>query len=116
MSNVPLRVDAVGAEQSIRTRALNGTVCRFAISVATWGNWRSSVSRPHGARGREETDRGVRPGAALYFARNAAEPAQVRDLSREVAALSRDWPLWISVDQEGGRVARLRKHSPNGRR
>jgi len=24
-----------------------------------------------------------------------------------VAALSRDWPLWISVDQEGGRVARL---------
>lgn len=45
----------------------------------------------------------------IYFARNVAEPAQVRELSREVASLARDWPLWISVDQEGGRVARLRK-------
>ena len=26
----------------------------------------------------------------------------------EVADLRRDWPLWISVDQEGGRVARLK--------
>ena len=48
-------------------------------------------------------------GGVIYFARNAAEPAQVRELSREVAALSREWPLWISVDQEGGRVARLRR-------
>ncbi|HKX36831.1 MAG TPA: beta-N-acetylhexosaminidase [Rhizorhapis sp.] len=47
-------------------------------------------------------------GGVIYFARNVAEPAQVRDLSREVAALSREWPLWISVDQEGGRVARLK--------
>jgi beta-N-acetylhexosaminidase len=45
----------------------------------------------------------------IYFARNVAEPAQVRELSREVASLARDWPLWISVDQEGGRVARLRR-------
>ena len=30
------------------------------------------------------------------------------ELSREVADLARDWPLWISVDQEGGRVARLK--------
>lgn len=44
----------------------------------------------------------------IYFARNVAEPAQVAELSREVSALSRDWPLWISVDQEGGRVARLK--------
>ena len=48
-------------------------------------------------------------GGVIYFARNAAEPVQVRELSREVAALSREWPLWISVDQEGGRVARLRR-------
>ena len=48
-------------------------------------------------------------GGVIYFARNVAEPAQVRDLSREAAALSRDWPLWISVDQEGGKVARLRR-------
>ena len=44
----------------------------------------------------------------IYFARNIVEPAQVRELSREVSGLSREWPLWISVDQEGGRVARLR--------
>lgn len=48
-------------------------------------------------------------GGVIYFARNIAEPAQVRELSREAAGLARDWPLWISVDQEGGRVARLRK-------
>jgi beta-N-acetylhexosaminidase len=47
-------------------------------------------------------------GGVVYFARNIVEPRQVADLSREVAALARDWPLWISVDQEGGRVARLR--------
>lgn len=48
-------------------------------------------------------------GGVIYFARNVAEPAQVKDLSREVAGLSREWPLWISVDQEGGRVARLKR-------
>ncbi|MEI6244610.1 MAG: beta-N-acetylhexosaminidase [Acidobacteriota bacterium] len=48
-------------------------------------------------------------GGVIYFARNIAEPGQVRELSRECAALQREWPLWISVDQEGGRVARLRQ-------
>jgi beta-N-acetylhexosaminidase len=47
-------------------------------------------------------------GGVIYFPRNLLEPAQVADLSREVAALARAWPIWISVDQEGGRVARLR--------
>jgi beta-N-acetylhexosaminidase len=47
-------------------------------------------------------------GGVIYFARNAAEPRQVAELSRQVADLRRDWPLWISVDQEGGRVARLK--------
>jgi beta-N-acetylhexosaminidase len=44
----------------------------------------------------------------IYFARNISEPAQVAELSREVASLASEWPFWISVDQEGGRVARLR--------
>jgi beta-N-acetylhexosaminidase len=48
-------------------------------------------------------------GGVIYFARNVAEPRQVADLSRQVADLRRDWPLWISVDQEGGRVARLKR-------
>jgi len=44
----------------------------------------------------------------IYFARNVVEPVQVAELSREISALAREWPYWISVDQEGGRVARLR--------
>jgi beta-N-acetylhexosaminidase len=44
----------------------------------------------------------------IFFARNIVEPRQVAELSRESAALARDWPLWVSVDQEGGRVARLK--------
>jgi beta-N-acetylhexosaminidase len=48
-------------------------------------------------------------GGVIYFARNVAEPGQVKELSREVASLQREWPLWISVDQEGGRVARFKR-------
>jgi beta-N-acetylhexosaminidase len=44
----------------------------------------------------------------IYFARNVVDPAQVAELSRELASLADEWPYWISVDQEGGRVARLR--------
>jgi beta-N-acetylhexosaminidase len=47
-------------------------------------------------------------GGVVYFARNIVDPAQVAELSRETAALARDWPIWIAVDQEGGRVARLK--------
>jgi beta-N-acetylhexosaminidase len=47
-------------------------------------------------------------GGVIFFARNVAEPAQVLDLSRQSRALARELPLWISVDQEGGRVARLK--------
>src|SRR5262252_3769954 len=48
-------------------------------------------------------------GGVIYFARNIVEPRQVAELSRESAGLAQDWPLWISVDQEGGRVARLKR-------
>jgi beta-N-acetylhexosaminidase len=48
-------------------------------------------------------------GGVIYFPRNIVEPAQVAELSREVSALRKDWPLWVSVDQEGGRVARLKR-------
>jgi len=44
----------------------------------------------------------------ILFARNVAGPDQVADLAAEVSSLARDLPLWVSVDQEGGRVARLR--------
>jgi beta-N-acetylhexosaminidase len=45
----------------------------------------------------------------ILFARNVESPAQVHELAREAAALAVELPLWISVDQEGGRVARLRE-------
>lgn len=47
-------------------------------------------------------------GGVIYFSRNILAPEQVLELSREASAMARDWPLWISVDQEGGRVARLK--------
>lgn len=48
-------------------------------------------------------------GGVIYFARNVESPEQVAELSRQSAALAREVPLWISVDQEGGRVARLKR-------
>jgi beta-N-acetylhexosaminidase len=47
-------------------------------------------------------------GGVILFARNVAEPEQVAELCYESARLVPDLPLWVSVDQEGGRVARLK--------
>lgn len=47
-------------------------------------------------------------GGVIYFARNVDSPDQVAELSREAQELAGDLPLWVSVDQEGGRVARLK--------
>jgi beta-N-acetylhexosaminidase len=47
-------------------------------------------------------------GGVTLFARNVEAPEQVLELSRECAALGGVAPAWVSVDQEGGRVARLR--------
>jgi len=52
-------------------------------------------------------------GNVILFARNVAEPAQVAGLVRELQEVARDaghdLPLFVAVDQEGGRVARLRE-------
>jgi len=47
-------------------------------------------------------------GGVILFARNIGEPEQVAELCHEAARLTPDMPLWVSVDQEGGRVARLK--------
>jgi beta-N-acetylhexosaminidase len=47
-------------------------------------------------------------GGVIFFARNIESPEQVAELSREARELARELPLWVSVDQEGGRVARLK--------
>lgn len=49
-------------------------------------------------------------GGVIYFARNVESPAQVARLTAELqdtAAKSGTPPLWISIDQEGGMVARI---------
>ena len=47
-------------------------------------------------------------GGVILFKRNVAEPEQVAELCYECARLVPDLPAWVSVDQEGGRVARLK--------
>jgi beta-N-acetylhexosaminidase len=48
-------------------------------------------------------------GGITLFARNIEAPEQVAELSIDTQTLAAELPLWVSVDQEGGRVARLRK-------
>jgi beta-N-acetylhexosaminidase len=47
-------------------------------------------------------------GGVILFARNIVEPHQVAELSHEASQLTAGVPAWVSVDQEGGRVARLK--------
>ena len=47
-------------------------------------------------------------GGIILFARNVESPEQVAEISREARSLAGELPLWVSVDQEGGRVARFR--------
>lgn len=47
-------------------------------------------------------------GGVILFARNVESPEQVSELAAEAEAMGAASPLWVSVDQEGGRVARLK--------
>ena len=48
-------------------------------------------------------------GGAILFARNVEAPEQLAELSADVEGLGRAMPAWVSIDQEGGRVARLKE-------
>jgi len=51
----------------------------------------------------------IRPAGFVLFGRNIVEPAQVRELNRELASLVEPRnPAFLTVDQEGGRVQRMR--------
>src|SRR5580765_176073 len=47
-------------------------------------------------------------GGVILFARNIAEPEQVAEVTFDASRMLPDLPAWVSVDQEGGRVARLK--------
>jgi beta-N-acetylhexosaminidase len=47
-------------------------------------------------------------GGVILFSRNVVEPEQVAELCYDAAQLVPELPPWVSVDQEGGRVARLK--------
>ena len=48
-------------------------------------------------------------GGVVLFARNVEGPEQVAELAYDARCLGTGMPLWVSVDQEGGRVARMRR-------
>ena len=48
-------------------------------------------------------------GGAILFGRNIEAPEQVAELAVDIEALGRAMPTWVSIDQEGGRVARLKE-------
>lgn len=55
--------------------------------------------------------RQVHPGGMILFSRNVEDPVQLSTLCRELQAASLEAhgiPLFLAVDQEGGRVARLK--------
>ena len=47
-------------------------------------------------------------GGVILFARNVGDPEQVAEVAFEASRLTPDLPPWVSIDQEGGRVARLK--------
>ena len=47
-------------------------------------------------------------GGVTLFGRNIEAPEQIAELSHDLQSLAGDLPLWVAIDQEGGRVARLR--------
>lgn len=48
-------------------------------------------------------------GGVILFARNVESPEQVAEIAVDAQQMARDLPLWVGVDQEGGRVARIRQ-------
>ncbi|AJY77746.1 beta-glucosidase [Paenibacillus beijingensis] len=67
----------------------------------------------HGTEMSGELERFIKEhqiGGVIYFARNVESAAQVAKLSAELqraAAEADSIPLWVSIDQEGGMVARI---------
>lgn len=62
--------------------------------------------------GTEAIIRDYNPAGVIIFSRNIEDPLQLAGLCRDIQAASMKYhgiPVFISIDQEGGRVARLKK-------
>ena len=93
-----VRVDAKGDTTSLADRKLRAGQ-RLLIGISGTG-----VTDAERALIRE-----IRPAGFILFRRNVEEPAQVAELNRELASLVPDaCPPILSVDQEGGRVQRVK--------
>ncbi len=49
-------------------------------------------------------------GGVILFSHNFEDPAQLAELVNSIQKLRDEYPLFIAVDQEGGRVMRFKKH------
>lgn len=49
-------------------------------------------------------------GGIVLFSHNFEDPAQLAELVNSIQKLRDEYPLFISVDQEGGRIVRFKKH------
>ncbi len=49
-------------------------------------------------------------GGVILFKQNYSDPGQLAELVNEIQTLRDEYPLFISVDQEGGRVKRFQSH------
>jgi beta-N-acetylhexosaminidase len=48
-------------------------------------------------------------GGIIFFGRNVVEPEQIAEVAAASRELETELPVWVAVDQEGGRVARFRR-------
>lgn len=65
------------------------------------------VPGPELDAGTAKSFRAIQPGGYILFGRNIRSPAQLRKLTDDLRDLSHEEPV-ITIDQEGGRVSRLR--------
>jgi len=103
----PARSIRVGAEVSMRTRNYNDGVpgsLRREIGQLLIGSLPGQTITPE----MKSLAREFGLGGVILFSRNIEAPEQVAELAHDARQLDPAVPPWVSVDQEGGRVARLK--------
>jgi beta-N-acetylhexosaminidase len=94
-----MRVEAVGDQTSLADRKKRAGQ-RLIVGLAGTSPSAEFI----------EFCRVARPAGFILFGRNVEEPAQVLELNRELASLvPEESPALLSVDQEGGRVRRIKE-------